>query len=455
MTGAPHTILIVDDDTDLLRLLTMRLSSAGYRVTSAESAEKALVQLAVIIPDVVITDLRMTGMDGMRLFETIHQAHPALPVIIMTAHGSIPHAVKAMEHGVFNYLTKPLDGKVLISLVQKALQVSAHRPRSDSGEQDLAWRKELITRSPLMEEVLHQARLIAASETSVFIHGETGTGKELLARAIHLASPRSRKPFTAVNCSVIPEQLFESELFGYRKGAFTGAVRSNQGLFQATHEGTLFLDEIGDMPILFQPKLLRALQEKRVRSIGATESTPTDVRIVSASHRDLEQEMRAGKFREDLYYRLNVMTLEVPPLSKRREDIPLLAAHFLARMAKENAKEIAGFSPEAMELLLAAPWPGNVRHLQNVVEHAVVLSTGPVISAAMIQAALRDRPQPLQSLDEARDCFEQSYLIQLLQMTQGNVKQAAGLAKRNRTEFYKLLTRHKLIPSLFRSASDG
>lgn len=454
MTGAPHNILIVDDDTDLLRLLSMRLSSAGYRVTSAESAEKALVQLAVISPDVVITDLMMSGMDGMRLFEAIHHDHPALPVIILTAHGSIPQAVKAMEHGVFNYLTKPFDGKVLISHVQKALQVSAHRPRSESGGHDLAWRKEIITRSPLMEEVLHQASLIAASETSVFIHGETGTGKELLARAIHLASVRCRKPFTAVNCSVIPEQLFESELFGYRKGAFTGADRNYQGLIQATHEGTLFLDEIGDMPTLFQPKLLRALQEKRVRSIGATESTTTDVRIVSASHRDLEQEMKSGTFRADLYYRLNVMTLEVPPLSKRREDIPLLAAHFLARMAEKNKKEITGFSPEAMELLLAAPWPGNVRHLQNVVEHAVVLSTGPVISAAMIQSALRDRPRPLQSLDEAKDRFEQAYLIQLLQMTQGNVTQASGLAKRNRTEFYKLLNRHKLIPSLFRSADD-
>ena len=455
MTGSPHKIFIVDDDTDLLRLLSMRLSSAGYHVTAAESAEKALVQLAVIAPDVVITDLRMTGMDGMSLFETIHRDHPALPVIIMTAHGSIPHAVKAMERGVFNYLTKPLDGKVLLNHVQKALQVSAHRPGSESGEQDLAWRKAIITRSPQMEELLNQARLIAASETSVFIHGETGTGKELLARAIHLASTRCRKPFTAVNCSVIPEQLFESELFGYRRGAFTGAVRNYQGLFQATHGGTLFLDEIGDLPVQFQPKLLRALQEKQVRSIGATESTVTDVRIVSASHRDLDQEMKAGTFREDLYYRLNVMTLEVPPLCKRREDIPLLAAHFLTRIAEENDKKIAGFSPEAIELLLAAPWPGNVRQLQNVVEHAVVLSTSPVISEAMIQGALRDKPEPLQSLDDARNRFEQMYLIQLLQMTQGNVKQAAGLAKRNRTEFYKLLTRHKLIPSLFRSASDA
>jgi two-component system response regulator GlrR len=455
MSGVQHKILIVDDDTDLLRLLSMRLTAAGYQVTSAESAEKALVQLAVIRPDLVITDLRMTGMDGMRLFEAIHQQHPALPVIILTAHGSIPQAVKAIEHGVFNYLTKPLDGKVLIAHVQKALQVSAHRSEVEPGEQDIEWRKDIITRSPLMEELLNRTRLVAASDVSVFIHGETGTGKELLARAIHRASARRRKLFTAVNCSVIPEQLFESELFGYRRGAFTGAIRHYQGLFQATHEGTLFLDEISDMPIVFQPKLLRAVQEKQVRSIGAADVTPTDVRLVSASNRDLEEEMKAGRFRADLYYRLNVMTLEVPPLCKRREDIPLLATHFLVRLSEENEKKISGFSSEAMELLLGAPWPGNVRQLQNVVEHAVVLSTTPVISAGLIQTGLRDKPQLLQPLDEARDYFEQAYLIQLLQMTRGNVKQAASLAKRNRTEFYKLLTRHKLIPSLFRSADEA
>ncbi|MEW6325551.1 MAG: sigma 54-interacting transcriptional regulator [Nitrospirota bacterium] len=454
MTGGAQNILIVDDDTDLLRLLSMRLASAGYRVTAAESGEKALAQMAVIRPDLVITDLRMTGMDGLTLFKTIHQQHPALPVIILTAHGSIPQAVKAIGHGVFNYLTKPLDGKVLLSHVHKALQASGHHAGGAPGDRDAEWRSEIITRSPLMEEVLTQARLMAASDVSVFIHGETGTGKELLAKAIHRASARRRKPFTAVNCGVIPEQLFESEFFGYRKGAFTGAVRDHRGLFQATHEGTLFLDEIGDMPLMFQPKLLRVLQEKEVRAIGATEVTPTDVRIVSASHRDLQEEMKAGRFRADLYYRLNVMTLEVPPLSKRREDIPLLAAHFLARLSEENNRNISGFSPEAMDLLLAAPWPGNVRHLQNVVEHAVVMSPTPVISASLVHNALRDEPRALQSLDEARDRFEQAYLIQLLQVTRGNVKQAAELAKRDRAEFRKLLNRHQLVPSLFRSP-DG
>ena len=454
MTGAQYRILLVDDDTDLLRLLSMRLRSAGYQVTPAENAEKAMVQMAVIRPDLVITDLRMTGMDGMRLFEAIHQRHPAMPVIILTAHGSIPQAVRAIAQGLFNYLTKPIDGKVLIRHVQKALHVSGHRALIEPSDRNAEWRKDIVTRSPVMEELLSQTRLVAASDVSVFIHGETGTGKELLAKAIHKMSARCRKPFITINCSAIPEQLFESELFGYRKGAFTGAYHDYRGLFQAGHEGTLFLDEIGDLPFMIQPKLLRAVQEKQVRPIGALGTTLTDVRIVSASHHDLEAEMRKGRFRADLYYRLNVMTLEVPPLSKRREDIPLLASHFLDRMATENGKKITRFSPDAMELLLGAAWPGNVRQLQNVVEHVVVLSTSAVISATMVQNALRDKTGAIHSFDEATERFEQHYLIQLLQMTQGNVKQASSLAKRDYRDFYKLLKHHKLIPSLFRTPTQ-
>jgi two-component system response regulator GlrR len=293
------------------------------------------------------------------------------------------------------------------------------------------------------------------SDASVFIHGETGTGKELLARAIHKASSRWNKPFIAMDCSVIPEPLFESELFGYCKGAFTGADRDRQGLFHAAHEGILFLDEIGDMPIMFQPKLLRALQEKHIRPVGSVENSPVDVRILSASHRDLEEEMKVGKFRSDLYYRLNVVTLEVPPLSKRREDILLLVAHFLKQISDKNQKKITGFSQDAMELLISAPWPGNVRQLWNVVEQAVAFSTTPILSASLVQKALRDKSQHIPSLNEAKDQFEREYLIQLLQMTRGNVTQAASLAKRNRTEFYKLLNRYKLVPSQFRSTDNS
>jgi two-component system response regulator GlrR len=451
MNPVKRKIILAEDDTDLLRLLTLRLTTAGYQVTATENAEKVLIQLSIFRPDLVITDLKMAGMDGMALFEAIHQRHPALPVIILTAHGTIPQAVEAIEHGVFSFLTKPFDGKVLLNHVEKALQLSGHGPDIEAKDQDLEWRKGIISRNPLMEELLTQARLVAASDTAVFIHGETGTGKELLAKAIHQASPRRNRPFIAVNCSVIPEPLFESELFGYRKGAFTGALRDRPGLFQAAHGGTLFLDEIGDMPMMVQPKLLRALQEKQVRPVGSTENVPVDVRILSASHRDLDEEMKADKFRADLYYRLNVVTLEVPPLSKRREDIPLLVTRFLTQISENNKKKITAFSPEAMEVLISAPWPGNVRQLWNVVEQTVALSTTPIISASLVQNALRDNPQPISSLDAAKDRFEREYLIQILQMTQGNVAQAAKLAKRNRTEFYKLLNRHKLIPSQFRS----
>jgi two-component system response regulator GlrR len=454
MNAIKQKILIVDDDTDLLRLLTIRLTASGYQITTTESTEKALVQLAIFRPDLVITDLRMTGMDGMALFEAIHQRHPALPVIILTAHGSIPQAVKAIEQGVFSFLTKPFDGKVLLNHIEKALHFSGHRQNIEPGDQDRGWCEEIITRSPIMEELLNQTQLVAASDASVFIHGETGTGKELLAKAIHKASSRRERPFIAMNCSVIPEPLFESELFGYCKGAFTGAIRDHQGLFHAAHGGILFLDEIGDMPIMFQPKLLRALQEKQVRPVGSTENSPVDVRILSASHHDLDEEMKSGHFRADLYYRLNVVTLEVPPLSKRREDIPLLAARFLTQISEKNKKKIAGFSQDAMELLIGAPWPGNVRQLWNVVEQAAALSTTPILSASLVQKALRDKSQHLSSLNEARDQFERDYLIQLLQMTQGNVTQAANLAKRNRTEFYRLLNRHKLVPSQFRSSNN-
>jgi two-component system response regulator GlrR len=455
MNVVKQKIIVVDDDTDLLRLLTLRLTAAGYQITATESAEKAITQLSIFRPDLVIADLRMAGMDGMALFEAIHQRHPALPVIILTAHGSIPQAVQAIEKGVFSFLTKPFDGKVLLSHIEKALQLSGHRLDIEPRDQNIEWCKEIITRNPMMEELLNQAKLVAVCDASVFIHGETGTGKELLAKAIHTASPRRNKPFIAVNCSVIPEPLFESELFGYCKGAFTGAARDYRGLFQAAHGGTLLLDEIGDMPIMFQPKLLRALQEKQVRPVGSVEVVPVDVRILSASHYDLEEEMKVGKFRADLYYRLNVVTLEVPPLSKRREDIPLLATRFLKQVSEKNKKKITGFSPEAMETLITAPWPGNVRQLLNVLHQAVALSTTPIISVSLIQNALRDKFQPLPSLEEARDRFEREYLIQLLQMTQGNVAQAANLAKRNRTEFYKLLNRHKLIPSQFRSTSNS
>ena len=442
-------ILVVDDDPDLLRLVQIRLSAAGYVVTTAESGERALAQASVDRPQLVVTDLRMGGMDGMALFETLRQSHPTMPVIILTAHGTIPDAVAAVQRGVFGYLTKPYDPKTLLTEVERALAMAGGaRPGGDAGE---AWRKDIITRNPVMEDVLAKARMVAESDASVFIFGESGTGKELIANAIHQASRRREHAFVAINCGAIPEPLLESELFGHVKGAFTGAVRDNRGLFQTANRGTLFLDEIGDMPVSLQVKLLRVLQEKKVRAVGSTEAHDVDVRVISATHRNLEAEMAAGNFREDLYYRLNVVGLTLPPLAERREDIPLLANYFLTVLAGKYKKPVNGFAPEALELMVAASWPGNVRQLYNVVEQSVALATTPIIPLTLAQQAIQHQQAEFASFEDARRRFEREYLTQLLKITEGNVTQAARLAKRNRTEFYKLLGRHQLDPKLFKS----
>jgi two-component system response regulator GlrR len=301
-----------------------------------------------------------------------------------------------------------------------------------------------------MEDLLAKAQRVAAGDASVLIQGESGTGKELLARAIHRASVRANQPFVAINCGAIPETLLESELFGHMKGSFTGAIADQRGLFVAADKGTLFLDEIGDMPLTLQVKLLRVIETREVRPIGATRSTPFDVRIISATHRDLAREKLAGTFREDLYYRLNVVNLKLPSLEERPEDIPLLAEAFLKKLAPRYGRDKASFSPEALELLVKAKWPGNVRQLYNVVRQNVALSHGAIITAELVQQSLGGNPTRLPSFDEARDEFTRNYLSQILQITGGNVSQAARLAKRNRTDFYKLLSRHQLLPDDFK-----
>ncbi len=443
-------VMIVDDDAGLLRLLSMRLEAAGYQAVSASSAEQALAQLPVSRPQVVITDLRMEGMDGMGLLTEIQERNPSLPVIMLTAHGSIPDAVSATSQGVFGFLTKPYDSKNLLELVNQAVSLSGDFPDTEKQGEATAWRRNIVTRSPVMEELLSQARMIAGSDVSVFIHGESGTGKELLAHAIHDASPRSDEAFVAVNCSAIPEQLLESELFGHRKGAFTGASHDHKGLFQAANGGTLFLDEIGDMPPAFQSKLLRVLQEHLVRPVGSVESIPVDVRIISATHRDLDHATSEGEFREDLFYRLNVVELNMPALVDRREDIPLLANYFLNKLCSKNKKKVKGFSPDAIDLLLQASWPGNVRQLYNVVQQVVVLATTSIIPGQLVKRALRSKRTEILPFAEARQNFEREYLTKLLRITNGNVTQAARLAQRNRTDFYKLLNKYHLAPSLFK-----
>jgi two-component system response regulator GlrR len=451
MPDTKPKILIVDDDTDLLELLVIRLNAAGYKTEAVQSAEAALNYLDVARPQLVISDMQMSGMDGMQLFDHIHRTLPTLPVIILTAHGTIPDAVAAVQRGVFGYLAKPFDSKTLLANISQALRLVPGGGQQKEASQ-ASWRKNIITQSAVMEDLLTKAGLVAEGDASVLIYGESGVGKELFAHAIHDASKRCNHPFVAINCAAIPEQLLESELFGHVKGAFTGAVRDHKGLFQLAEGGTVFLDEIGDMPLLLQVKLLRVLQERQVRPVGSTQAMTVDVRIISATHRDLKAEIAAATFREDLYYRLDVVALTIPALSQRREDIPLLTNYFLSMFSEKYNKNINGFAPEAMEMLVSASWPGNVRQLMNVVERCVALSTAPLISPVLVYDAMHHEEEQLVSFEDARKSFERDYLVRVLKITGGNVTQAARLAKRNRTEFYKLLQRYQLDPSVFKQA---
>ena len=439
----PARLLLVDDDPGLLKLLGMRLVSEGYSVVTAESGPEALRVLGREKVDLVISDLRMDEMDGLQLFSEIQKGHPGMPVIILTAHGSIPDAVAATQQGVFSFLTKPVDKDALYKAIDEALE-------QRSPATDEAWRQAIVTRSPLMLRLLEQAGMVAQSDVSVLINGQSGTGKEIVAQAIHNASPRHDKPFGAIKCGALPEQLLESELFGHARGAFTGAVSNREGLFQAAEGGTLFLDEIGDMPVALQVKLLRVLQERKVRPLGSNRDIEINVRIISATHRDLPKAMARGEFREDLFYRLNVVNLKIPPLSERTEDIPLLANHLLRQSADRHKPFVRAFSSDAMKRLMAAKWPGNVRQLVNVIEQCVALTSSPVIGDALVEQALEGENTALPTFVEARNQFELNYLRKLLQITKGNVTHAARMAGRNRTEFYKLLSRHELDANDFK-----
>ncbi|HLQ85747.1 MAG TPA: sigma 54-interacting transcriptional regulator [Salinisphaeraceae bacterium] len=449
-------ILLVDDDPNLRRLLALRIKSAGHEVSTAENAAAALKALREKVIDCVITDLLMDGMNGIDLLQHLSRERPTLPVILITAHGSIPDAVTATQGGALDFLTKPVDKQALLARIEQALAQAGPAP----GLWEDIVPARMITRAPAMHRLLDEARLVADTETSILIRGESGTGKEVLARVLHEASRRRERPFLAINCGAMPEQLLESELFGHVKGAFTDAHKGNEGLLRSANGGTVLLDEIGDMPHALQVKLLRVLQEREVRPVGASTTYPIDIRILSATHRDLARAISAGSFREDLYYRLAVVNLHLPPLRDRIEDIAPLCHHFLQQLA---ARDVAPanvqpkvYAPEAMELLMRASWPGNIRQLANVVEQNAALTPGRVIPAQVVEKALADHAinptttASIQPLAQARDLFIRDYLIQLLQITAGNVTRAARLAERNRTEFYKLLARHDVDPADFK-----
>jgi len=441
-TNSPHKakVLLVDDDASLLKLLAIRIESKGYQVTTCESGLAALQILKSHVFDAVITDLRMDEMDGMALHRQLQSRYPALPVIMMTAHGSIPDAVEATKQGIFAFITKPIDKDELFDSLANAIDI--HGVNTDEAPS----KSNIVTRSGAMLHLLEQVKLLGPTHVNVLISGASGTGKELLAQAIHQHSQVSNGPFVAINCGAVPGELLESELFGHKKGAFTGAVKDHQGLFQQAQGGTLFLDEIGDMPLNLQVKLLRVLQEKTIRPVGFQEEISIDVRIVSATHKNLPEAIKNQQFREDLYYRLNVVNLKLPPLYERREDISLLAQYFSASIAKRMNQNEKHFANDAMHALVRYDWPGNIRQLQNVVEQVVALTPGEVISAHLVLAALDSNEKSVEplSLNDAKKEFERDYVINTLKMAGGNVAEGAKLAKRNRSDFYKLIKKHNI-----------
>ena len=393
------TVLVVDDERNYCIILSELLADEGYEVYTAESGAKALELAAEVDLDLVITDMRMPGMDGLELLRRLKQSQPELPVIMITAFGEVEIAVQAMQAGAFNYLTKPFNNDELLISARKAVEHYAVIQENRRLRRQMQVRHgfaNLIGKTPVMQKVYALIEKVAPTNSSVLITGESGTGKELVARAIHIHSPRRDAPFISVNCAALPETLLESELFGHEKGAFTGAVAMRKGRFELAHQGTLFLDEIGDLPLPLQAKLLRILQEHSFERVGGTRTLTVDVRIVTATNKDLKEEVEAGRFREDLYYRLNVVEIHLPPLRERTEDIPMLVAHFLEQQRKNLGRERLDITPEALRLLTSLPWEGNVRELENTIERAAILCNDDTITPEDVQP----EPSPGPAADE-------------------------------------------------------
>jgi len=450
-------ILVVDDDHNILQVLRMRLESHGHHVAMASSSAEALAFCQTGATDLALVDLKLKNENGMSLMEDLRQRVPGLPVIILTAYGSIDTAVAAMKRGAYNYLTKPFDGQALLAQVEKALaqgRLSSEVKRLRGLVRDSYRLDNIVGNSKAIHDVLDQVAQAANTESSVYIEGGSGTGKELIAKTLHLASSRRDGPFVAINCAAIPETLLESELFGYQKGAFTGANRTKKGLLTEADGGTFFLDEISEMPPSMQVKMLRALEERSFFPVGARETVHVDIRLIAASNKPLEEKIKDGTFREDLYYRIHVIPIKLPSLRERKDDIPLLAKHFLEKFNREMDRTISGFTPAAMEKMMAYDWPGNVRELENTIECAVAMSDAAHIDAEVIlrNPMQNDPDENLKPFKDAKEAFERRYLVQLLELTRGNISQAAKLAGKYRADLYALLKKYALNPADYRSA---
>ena len=470
---AKGQILVVDDNPNLLELIRMRLESAEYDVTATGDEIEAVRELKEKFFDLCIVDLMLANGDGLALMDEFRGINPDVPTIILTAHGSIESAVEAMRRGAYSYLTKPFEPADLLLQIDRALENRKLNYEIQRLKDIINERYDftnIIARSGKMRAVLDVVSRIAKLDSTVHIHGESGTGKELIAKAIHLASNRKDKAFVALNCAALPESLLESELFGHERGAFTGAVKSTRGLFTQAHGGTLFLDEIGDMPRSTQSKLLRVLQERQFYPVGSEVPMEVDVRVIVATNKDLEDQVRKGLFRDDLFYRIHVIPVYLPPLRERKDDIMPLLEHFLKKYGEHMKKDVKGLTPDALRKLMMHDWPGNVRELENTVEYAVAMTQSDTVTDDYILQGrsftservpssvleLREEPSAgLKPLKDARDAFERDYLIQVLSMTEGNVSQAAKLAGKYRADFYDLLKKHDLNAHEFKKSKPG
>ncbi len=455
MTAVPSKkLLVVDDDTNFLKLIRMRLELAGYEVVTALNEDEATDLAKEGVFDLSIVDLKLVHGDGISLMEEMHAINPYMPIIILTGHGSIESAVEATKKGAFNFLNKPFDPEELLLQIERALEnqrLASEVKRLEGLLKERYDFKNIIARSEKMQRVLDLVSRIAGTDSTIYISGESGTGKEVIAKAICLASDRRDQPFVAINCAAIPETLLESELFGYEKGAFTDAKRNYGGLFVQAHRGTIFLDEIGDMSLSLQAKLLRVLQEKKFYPLGSGRPVDVDVRMIVATNKDLEAGVKNGSFREDLFYRVHVVPITLPPLRERKEDIPPLAEHFLKEISQRMKKEMRGISPMAMQKLMLHDWPGNVRELENTIEHAVAITQHDVIGEEVILPSKELPVEPLKPIKEAVEDFKRGYLVRLLEFTKGNVSRAAEVGGKYRPEFYNLLKKYNLTPNDFKN----
>ena len=446
-------ILVVDDEKNILEVIKMRLEANGYRIFTALQAETAVEIAKKEEIDLALVDLKLAGKNGIELMEELHQINPDIPIIILTAYGTIKSVVEAMKRGAYSYLTKPFDYHDLLLQIKKGLeksQLSKEVVRLRNMVEGRYGFKNVIGKSEKMKTALTLVRQAAESESNVYIEGETGTGKGLLAKALHFASSKKNGPFIVINCATIPENLLESELFGYEKGAFTGATRSKKGFFLLAHKGTIFLDEISEMPVFMQAKLLRVLEEKEFYPLGGEKPVRVDTRLIAASNKKMKEEVKKGHFREDLFYRIYVIPIEVPPLRERKVDIPLLAEHCLKKITRENKKKIKGFAPSTLKKLMLYSWPGNVRELENTIECAVAMATRNVITEDLILPAQITEEDHLRPLKEAKERFERNYAVQIMEFTGGNISRAAKLAGKYRADFYNLLKKYNLNPEDFR-----